>query len=141
MRILIYLAPLLLLLGCQKYTTDTLPDNRLHFGNSGGFSGEIREYVLLLDSGKILFDNQQEGKVEKIGKLSKEKFAALRVEIAEINFAGPAPRPANRNTAVTLYRNGEAHQLQWAGTNAPDAAAGRCFTELMAEVRKMRGTE
>ncbi|MEM6769466.1 MAG: hypothetical protein AAF597_02680, partial [Bacteroidota bacterium] len=58
--------------------------------------------------------------------------------VEKIDFAGPAPRPANRNTAVTLYRNGEAHQLQWAGNNAPDAAAGRCFTALMAEVRSMR---
>lgn len=141
MRILALLALLLLLLGCQKYTIDTLPDNRLHFGNSGGFTGEIREYVLLLDNGKILFDNQLDGKMEKIGKVSKEKLAAVSAEVAEINFKVPAPRPANRNTAVTLYRNGEARQLQWAGKAAPDAAAGRCFTELMAEVRRMRGTE
>lgn len=141
MRHLSYLILLLSLLGCQKYTSDTLPDNRLHFGSSGGFSGEIREYVLLLDSGRILFDNQLTGEVEKIGKLSKEKFAAVQQEVAAINFSGPAPRPANRNIAVTLYRDGTAHQLQWAGSNAPDAAAGRCFTELMAEVRRMRGAE
>ena len=138
MRLLTFLGALLLLLGCQKYTVDTLPDNRLHFGNSGGFTGEIREYVLLLDSGRVLFDNKLEGKVEKIGTLKKEKFEAVKAEISKIDFSRPAPRPANMNTAVTLYRRGEARQLQWSGTNAPDEAAGRCFENLMAAVRVMR---
>ena len=131
---------LLCLLGCQKYTTDTLPDNRLHFGNSGGFNGQIREYVLLLDNGQILFDNRLQGEIEKIGKLSKEKLAAVRAEVDNIRFQTPAPRPANRNTEVTLYRDGVSKQMQWSGNNAPDAVAGRCFTELMGEVRRMRGT-
>lgn len=137
MRFLTILS-LLALLGCQKYTVDTLPDNRLHFGNSGGVTGEIREYVLLLDSGKILFDNRLEEKVEKIGKLSKEKLAAVRSEVDNINFQSPSPRPANRNTEVTLYRAGISQQMQWSGRNAPDEAAARCFDELMAEVRNMR---
>lgn len=137
-----YLLPLFFLLSaCQTYTVANLPDNRLHFGNSGGVTGEIREYILLLDSGKILFDNRLSGEVEKVGKLSKEKLAAVRLEVEKIEFRTPAPRPANRNTEVTLYKNGESRQMQWSGQNAPDPAASRCFEELMAEVRALRGTE
>lgn len=132
---------LLLLVSCKTYTVDTLPDNRFHFGNSGGVTGEIREYVLLLDSGQVLFDNRLAGEIEKIGRLSKEKLEAVRLEVDQIGFRTPAPRPANRNTEVTLYRNGKARQMQWSGANSPDPAAARCFEELMAEVRRMRGTE
>ena len=140
-RYLFLLLSICCVAGCKSYTVETLPDNRFHFGNSGGFTGEIREYVLLLDNGQVLFDNRTTGEVEKIGRLSKEKLAAVRSEVDQISFRTPAPRPANRNTEVTLYRNGETRQMQWSGQNAPDPNAARCFEELMKEVRIMRGTE
>jgi len=126
------------LFSCNRYSIDSLPDNRLHFGNSGGITGEIREYILLLDNGRILFDNRLTGEVEKIGKLSNPKLVEIRAEVDQIAFRTPSPRPANRNTEVTLYRAGTAKQMQWSDNQAPDPAAGRCFEELMAEVRKMR---
>lgn len=138
MRVL-YLFLLLSFFSCNRYSIDSLPDNRLHFGNSGGVTGEIREYILLLDNGRILFDNRLTEEVEKIGKLSKTKLAEVRAEVDRISFRTPSPRPANRNTEVTLYRDGTSRQMQWSGNQAPDPAAGRCFEELMAEVRAMRG--
>lgn len=139
LRLLSYLLPALLFLGCQKYTIDTLPDNRLHFGNAGGYTGEIREYILLLNNGRVLFNNSITGELEKIGKLKKEELAVFLAEIDKIDFKAAANKPANRNTVLTRYSDGMAQPLQWSGPkNAPSKEAGACFQALMAKVRALR---
>ncbi|WP_157472157.1 hypothetical protein [Neolewinella persica] len=139
MRLLTYLVPLLLLTSCQKYTIDKLPEERLHFGNAGGITGEIREYILLMKNGRILFDNQATGELETIGKMKKEGLAALKAELASVDFAGPKNKPGNMNTLLTLHSGGNIQRLQWSGPkNAPSEAAGHCFQELMGTVRAMR---
>lgn len=139
MRLLTFLAPLLLFLSCQKYTIDTLPEERLHFGNSGGFTGEIREYILLLGSGHILFNNQETGELEKIGKLKKEALSATKAELASIDFAGGQNKPGNMNTMLAYHVGDTVKTLHWSGPkNAPDEAAGECFQHLMASVRALR---
>lgn len=139
LRLLTFLVPLLLLTSCQKYTVDKLPEERLHFGNSGGFTGEIREYILLMDNGRILFDNQTTGELEKIGKMKKEGLLALKAELAKIDFAMAGNKPANMNTLLALHSGGQTQSLQWSGPkNAPSEAAGQCFQQLMATVRALR---
>ena len=139
LRLLAYLLPLFLFLGCQKYTVEKLPDNRLHFGNAGGFTGEIREYILLLDNGRILFNNRTTGELEKIGKLKKEELVVFQAEIDKINFQATPNKPANMNTMMTRYSGGLAQPLNWSGpSNAPSKDAGACFQALMAQVRAMR---
>jgi hypothetical protein len=126
-------------LGCQKYAMDKLPDNRVHFGNSGGFTGEIREYILILDNGQILFNNQVTEELEKIGKLKKEELGVFLTEIDKINFQATPNKPANMNTMMTRYAGGLAQPLLWSGPkNAPSKEAGACFQALMAKVRAFR---
>lgn len=139
LRILAYLLPLVLLLGCQKFTVEKLPDSRIHFGNAGGYTGEIREYILLLDNGRILFNNRTSGELEKIGKLKKEELMVFRTEIDKINFKATPNKPANMNTMMTRYSGGLAQPLQWSGPqSAPSKEAGDCFQALMAKVRALR---
>ena len=139
MRLLTILVPLLVLTNCQKYTVDKLPEERLHFGNAGGITGEIREYILLLDNGHILFDNQTSGELEKIGKMKKEGLMALKKELASIDFSSSQNKPANMNTLLSLHSDGKTQSLQWSGPkNAPSEAAGHCFQQLMATVRALR---
>ncbi|MFK8162883.1 MAG: hypothetical protein AB8H12_10515 [Lewinella sp.] len=139
MRLFTYLIPFLLLASCQKYTLDKLPEERLHFGNAGGFTGEIREYILLMDNGRILFDNQTTGKLEKIGKMKKEGLLALKAELASIDFNAGSNKPANMNTLLSLHAGGKTQSLQWAGPkNAPSEAARHCFQQLMTTVRALR---
>jgi hypothetical protein len=131
-----------LLTGCQKYTVDKLPEERLHFGNAGGITGEIREYILLMNNGRILFDNQTTGELEKIGKMKKEGLRTLKAELATVDFAAAQTKPANMNTMLALHTGGKTQQLQWSGPkNAPSEAAGHCFQELMGTVRAMREAE
>ncbi len=136
-----FLLPLLLLLccGCQKYTLEKLPAERVHFGNSGGFTGEIREYILLLDHGKILFNNPVTGVLEKMGKMPKEELTALKAALTTVDFAAGNNQPGNMNTLLVYHTAGQTRRLQWSGPkNAPDEAAGHCFGVLMSRVRSLR---
>lgn len=139
MRCTILLCLCGLFFGCNKYTIEKLPEERLHFGNAGGFTGEIREYILLLDNGRILFNNRETGQLEKIGKLKKEGLAATRTELAAIDFSTAQNKPGNMNTLLEYHVNGGVKSMQWSGPkNAPDQAAGACFQQLMASVRALR---
>ncbi|TXF88616.1 hypothetical protein FUA23_14210 [Neolewinella aurantiaca] len=139
MRLFIYILPLLLFTCCQKYTVNKLPDNRLHFGNAGGYTGEIREYIFLLDNGQVLFKNRDTGELEKIGKLKKEERMVFIAELDRINFKASSRKAANMNTMMTRYTEGAAEKLQWSGPrSAPSPEAGAFFQTLMAKVRALR---
>lgn len=142
LRLLPYLLLLILCTSCQKYALDNLPAERLHFGNSGGFTGETREYILLLNNGKILFNNQVTNELEKIGKMPKDELIALKAELATIDFDQAANKPGNMNTLLAYHKDGLRKELQWTGPkSAPSNAAGHCFSVLMARVRALRGAE
>jgi hypothetical protein len=92
-----------------------------------------------MDNGRILFDNQTTGELEKIGKMKKEGLLALKAELAKIDFAMAGNKPANMNTLLALHSGGQTQSLQWSGPkNAPSEAAGQCFQQLMATVRALR---
>ncbi|MEO0733181.1 MAG: hypothetical protein AAFZ52_10120 [Bacteroidota bacterium] len=132
----------LLALGCQQYTADNLPLDRLRFGTKGGITGGGREYILLLDSGRLLFDGEYANKLEKVGKLTKTELAAVRADLNRIDFT-TAKSPANNyTTSLVYYHAGTADQLAWRrpGT-APSPEAETCYELLMTAVRRLRKTD
>ena len=60
------LAMTCLLIACSsgKYTPQKLPDNRLHFGSGGGFTGAVTEYILLENGQLFLADSYRKDTVE-----------------------------------------------------------------------------
>ncbi|MEM9837252.1 MAG: hypothetical protein AAF828_12155 [Bacteroidota bacterium] len=139
MKYLLFLLILLTGLGCQQYTLEKLPENRLHFGNTGGVTGELREYILLLDSGRLLFHDPLTDEVERVGKLKKEQLANVTQELEKVSFAQRGPA-ANRNTVLIYYHDGQKEEVQWNGPqSAPSPATQACFEDLMTMVREIRG--
>ncbi|MEL6273723.1 MAG: hypothetical protein AAFQ37_02605 [Bacteroidota bacterium] len=142
MHKLSFLFLVLLVVGCQKYTADSLPPDRLHFGSKGGFTGEMREYILLLDKGRVLFHDPLTDRFEKVGKLDKDFLAKIQGELTALPFGAGAGRPGNINTQLVYHLRGEKQELQWSSpSGAPTPETQQCFEDLMAAVRVMRKTK
>lgn len=132
----------LLVSGCQQYTPDNLPEERLRFGSKGGILGGGREYVLLLKNGKLLFDDEYTGKLEKVGQLNKAELAAVRANLASMNFPKSDTTPGNYNTSLTYHHDGVVEKHSWkqpGGATSPGLK--NCYNSLMTAVRRLRKTE
>ncbi|MEL7159589.1 MAG: hypothetical protein AAFN92_02430 [Bacteroidota bacterium] len=131
----------LLALGCQKYTVDNLPAEHLRFGTKGGVTGGGREYVLLLDSGRLLFDGEYSDELEKVGKLTKAELTAVRADLTKIDFSAKS-LPNNYTTSLVYHHDGAEERLAWRRPgDAPSPVADECYDHLMAAVRRLRKTD
>lgn len=129
----------LIFLGCQQYTMENLPAERLHFGSGGGFTGKTSEYILLLSNGKILFKDELKNELESVGRLTKQELAELKDELAKVDFKKATDKPGNMSSFVSLYSGNEAQKVQWpAGQKAPETAIVNCYDILMNHVRRLR---
>ncbi|MEM9260314.1 MAG: hypothetical protein AAGA62_11760 [Bacteroidota bacterium] len=140
MRLLLSLLLLCLLFaGCKQYTLENLPAERLRFGNKGGITGGAREYVLLLDTGQLLFDDEYTGKLEKVGKLSKAELLAVKLDLSRLSFAKDDEAPGNYNTSLQYHHEGRVDRLSWSRPGgAPSPAVKACYDTLLAAVRRLR---
>jgi hypothetical protein len=84
---------ILLTTSCQTYTLEKMPSDRLHFGNKGGITGELREYILLLDSGQLLFHDPLTDTYEKIGRIKKDRLASVAADVKALPFGAKPGRP------------------------------------------------
>jgi len=131
-----------MLVSCKQYTPDNLPAERLRFGSKGGITGGAREYVLLLENGRLLFDDELTGKLDNLGKLTKEELQAVRADLRDINFAKTGNAPGNFNTSLQYYHAGTVDKMSWSQPGgAPTTTVKDCYTGLMAAVRRIRKTE
>jgi len=128
--------------GCKQYTPDNLPANHVRFGSKGGITGGGREYVLLLDNGRLLFDDEYTGKLEKVGKLTKAELAAVGAELAEMDFPKNDAAPGNYNTSMTYHHDGTTEKISWKQPGgAPTDELKTCYNSLMTAVRRLRKTD
>ena len=134
------LAGLVLLSTCNRYTADDLPTERVRFGSKGGFAGGERMYELLLDSGRLLFDDELTGELEKIGKLTPTELTEVREQLEDVDFAAtPTGSTGNYTTSMTYYGSEPATTIRWvAPGGAPSPAVKTCYTTLMDAARRLR---
>jgi len=140
--------PILLLLllccttSCKQYTPENLPEARLHFGSKGGMAGGDREYILLLDKGKLLFSDEYGSELETVGRFTKEELAAVTADLAGMSFSKKENPPGNYNTSLAYHHDGGIDRLRWSQPGgAPTPEVKTCYNHLMAAVRRLRKTE
>jgi len=132
----------LLFVGCGDYSLDKLPPDRLHFGNRGGFTGEIREYILLVGNGKILFQDPISKELSKVGKLDRRQLADIKAQLLNLDFSQAGAAPGNYNSVLTYHSAGQEQSLQWNGPNgAADQAMQTLFESLMTSVKQLRAAK
>lgn len=61
---------------CNTYKADNLPTKQLLFGNGGGVTGAVKEFILL-DNGQIFTRTSFAGTPTKLGKISKKQAKAI----------------------------------------------------------------
>ncbi|MEM1357909.1 MAG: hypothetical protein AAGF89_06915 [Bacteroidota bacterium] len=132
----------LLFTGCKQYSFQNLPAERLRFGNKGGITGGAREYVLLLDNGQLLFDDEYSGKLERVGKFSKKELLAVKTDLARLSFTKNDNSPGNYNTSLQYHHEGRVDRLSWSRPGgAPSPAVKACYDTLLSAVRRLRKAE
>ena len=121
----------LIIFSCKsnKYTSDTLPDEQLHFGSSGGFTGFTTTYILL-KNGQVFYQKkanadleQKEAQRKKVGKEHFEKASSINWETL------PPSEPGNMNYFVVWKNGKDQKQYYWSG-KCPDEKVGKWFEEL-----------
>jgi hypothetical protein len=97
-----------------KYTTDNLPAKRLMFGEGGGFSGEVKEYILL-ENGQIFTRTSFTTISAELPKVPKktamkmfEQTEALKIK--ELEFI----KPGNRYFYIQINSDSTtSHRVVW----------------------------
>ncbi len=69
----------------QQYSAETLPADQLVFGEGGGFSGAITEFILL-ENGQLFAQNSLTKKVEELPAVKKKKAQALIMDAEALNM-------------------------------------------------------
>ena len=143
MKIIIYLSLSTLLLltvfACKttKYTVDELPDKQLYFGNGGGFTGAVNEYMLL-DNGQVF--KHDSGDYTELPKAKKKKAAALfktyyDLKLDSLQFR----RPGNMYFYLRMKDQDQEYFTSWGNPGIlPDSAIGVLYDDLMGLVRKVK---
>lgn len=128
--------------GCKQYTPENLPEDRIHFGSKGGITGGAREYVLLLDKGKLLFSDEYSEKMEVVGKFTREELAAVKADLATMAFSKELSTPANYNTLMAYHHDGRVDHMRWSQPAGPATKEAKtCYNDLMKAVRRLRKTK
>ena len=139
---LLTLAVLLTTLSCQKYTVDRLPPERLHFASGGGFTGQVKEYILILNNGTVLSrDAADEDRLVRLGALDKAELSQIGTMLAGIDFgeASAGNSTGNVTNSLTYYHDDQGDRLNWSSSGpAPTTDAGKLYKQLMAQVTRLR---
>jgi len=141
MKITILLSTILLamvtIFACNttKYTADELPDKQFYFGNGGGFTGAVNEYMLL-DNGQLF--KHDSGEYTELPKVKKKKAAELfktyyDLKLDELQFR----RPGNMYYFLRMKDKDTEYYTSWGNPAAlPDSLITVLYDDLMQLVRK-----
>lgn len=140
MKTILFVCLCFSLASCARYSYETLPAERLHFGTKGGLHGELRAYILLLENRQLLFKDPLEDDLEKIGRVDASLMAEIERTLPQLAFEPSAL--GNYNAVLIHYTAEGMRDLQWSSPKgAPDEATQALFEALMAEVRRLRKTK
>lgn len=124
------LAALLLALSfysCKTYQPDNLPDTQLRFGQGGGFTGAVTEY-LLLENGQIFVREELEGAYQSLGKVKRARAKALFEQWVTGSFSEKEfQHPGNMYYYVNRVDGSQAHRLTWGSSDHPVSDELRSF--------------
>ena len=104
-----------------RYTNPTeYPNARINFGNGGGFSGMVNEYVLL-DNGQLLKKLTQVDSFELVTTIEKNQTTQLFENYKFLNIGNlQYNQPGNMYRFIRFNHQGTEHQIIWPGTQYPE---------------------
>jgi len=123
MRFLPSLLLLFLYVACSptRYTKPTeYPDARINFGNGGGFSGMVTEYVLL-DNGQLLKKLNQVDSFEIIATIDKNQTRQIFDNYSFLNIGSIVyNQPENMYRFLRFYQQDTEYKITWSGNQYPE---------------------
>jgi len=132
---------LLLLAGCNNkpYTPDQLPVLQLRFGDGGGFTGAVTEYMLL-ENGQLFYLNSMEKDTMEIGKLKKGEAKSLLREVEALQLEKmDVQEPGNQYYFLGMKTKDRSHQITWGSPNYTiDPTIEAVYKKLMASAKAAR---
>lgn len=127
------------LLGCNNkhYTPDQLPGEHLSFGDGGGFTGAVTEYILL-ENGQLYRFNSMEKDTVEIGKLKKKETKSLLMEVKALNLDKiNIQEPGNMYYFISMKNGDKIYKITWgSATYTIDPKIEAFYKKLMNTVKK-----
>ncbi len=128
-------------IGCKTttYTLNDLPEDRIVFGNSGGFAGTVNEFMLLENGQIFMKRNNASAYTELVSvpkRLAKKAFKMSKA----LNLEGiKSSEPGNMNNFIGLKGKGYDHQVSWsAGQSFVRKDLQEVFGLLMNFVKEIK---
>ena len=130
---------IVLVSGCKstKYTTETLPETQLIFGNGGGFTGMVSEY-LMLQNGQLFEKKAGAKQFAELGKIKKKEALSLFAQLDSLSFTSiEMNKPGNTYQFIHLLAPEVDHKLTWGKSDyEADTAVVSLYNKLMEKVKK-----
>lgn len=123
---------------CTKtYLPTNLPDQQLEFGSGGGFTGEVRAYVLL-PNGQLFRRAWPSDTLQTVGRLPRSQARALFAQADQLDWKGTSSQPPGNVNTFLIYRNdGEELKLNWPNLQEEAPAPFRDLYSELNEALKM----
>ncbi len=120
-----------------SFQASGLPARQLCFGEGGGFTGAVQEYVLL-ENGQLFFREGIDAPLLEIKAVRRSRARAFFSELEKMNFAGiTLDDPGNRYRFIEWRDQGFRHRLTWGGKSSePEPAVLGLYQQLLALVPK-----
>ena len=131
-------------IGCKTttYTLNDLPENRIVFGNSGGFAGTVNEFMLLENGQIFMKKNNASNYTELVSvpkRLAKKAFKMSKaLNLEEIKSS----EPGNMNNFIGLKGKDYDHQVSWsAGQSFVRKDLQEVFSLLMNFTKEIKAED
>lgn len=104
----------LLLAACaKKYSVTELPQNQLHFGNGGGFTGKVTDFMVL-ENGQVFYKEPFGKEYLEIGKIKAKQAKALYKQVADFQNI-TINKPNNNYQYISLQKQDTTYRYVFSG--------------------------
>lgn len=128
----------LLFFSCKTYTLSELPDQQLHFGSGGGFTGMTTEYMLL-KNGQLFVRKGRAGSGAWEEMETVEKSAAKALYSTWENqalFKENIKKPGNIYQFITMKKDSLEYRQSWGASGyQPDESLQSFYQRAMDLVK------